>query len=149
MASVKRLNFAVTGKDLVDRYVDETARLHKNQRLIDHQSLPVSEYSIADIAAYRRIVCPTVPQGQKLAEFPHLKGCGLSVCPIRPANFCSFVLGRVVHHGEMILSPAACCLTSPQKWRFCIANPHPAEGYTVNSFVLADTCILTQGEIQG
>src|SRR5579863_252645 len=57
----------------IERYTKEVNRLYgvMNQRLADREFLAGS-YSIADIACYPWIV-PYKPQGQDLADFPHLK----------------------------------------------------------------------------
>ena len=58
----------------IERYVKETNRLYGvlNKRLAD-RAFVAGEYSIADIAAYPWVV-PHERQGQKLEDFPHLKG---------------------------------------------------------------------------
>ena len=57
----------------IERYVKETNRLYGvlNKRLSDRKFIAKS-YSIADMAVYPWIV-PYERQGQKLADFPHLK----------------------------------------------------------------------------
>jgi GST-like protein len=57
----------------IDRYRNEVNRLYgvMNRRLADRPYL-AGDYSIADIACYPWIV-PWERQGQKLADFPHLK----------------------------------------------------------------------------
>ncbi len=57
----------------MDRYRNEVNRLYgvMNRRLADHEYL-AGEYSIADMASYPWIV-PHERQGQKIADFPHVK----------------------------------------------------------------------------
>jgi GST-like protein len=57
----------------IERYTKETSRLYAvlDKRLADRDFV-AGAYSIADMAAYPWIV-PHERQGQKLADFPHLK----------------------------------------------------------------------------
>ncbi len=57
----------------MDRYRNEVNRLYgvMNKRLADRPYL-AGEYSIADMASYPWVV-PHERQGQKIADFPHLK----------------------------------------------------------------------------
>jgi GST-like protein len=57
----------------IDRYVNETNRLYGvlNKRLADREFI-AGAYSIADMASYPWVV-PHERQGQKIADFPHLK----------------------------------------------------------------------------
>ncbi len=57
----------------MDRYRNEVNRLYgvMNKRLADHEYL-AGDYSIADMACYPWVV-PWERQGQKMADFPHLK----------------------------------------------------------------------------
>ncbi len=57
----------------IDRYVRETARLYGVlDRQLAKAEFIAGEYSIADMACYPWIV-PHETQGQRLADFPHLK----------------------------------------------------------------------------
>jgi len=58
----------------IERYVNETNRLYGvlDRRLADRAYI-AGDYSIADIACYPWIVSHEA-QGQRLADFPHLKG---------------------------------------------------------------------------
>ena len=69
----------------MDRYRNEVNRLYgvMNKRLADRPFL-AGEYSIADIACYPWVV-PHERQGQKIADFPHLKKW-LETIAARPAT---------------------------------------------------------------
>jgi GST-like protein len=58
----------------MDRYRNEVNRLYgvMNRRLADNAYLAGADYSIADMASYPWIV-PHERQGQKIADFPHVK----------------------------------------------------------------------------
>ena len=68
----------------MDRYRNEVNRLYgvMNHRLADRPFL-AGEYSIADMASYPWVV-PHERQGQKIADFPHLKKW-LDTIAARPA----------------------------------------------------------------
>jgi GST-like protein len=69
----------------MDRYRNEVNRLYgvMNRRLADRPFL-AGEYSIADMASYPWVV-PHERQGQKIADFPHLKKW-LETIAARPAT---------------------------------------------------------------
>jgi GST-like protein len=69
----------------MDRYRNEVNRLYgvMNKRLADRPFL-AGEYSIADMACYPWVV-PHERQGQKIADFPHLK-TWLDTIAARPAT---------------------------------------------------------------
>ena len=68
----------------MDRYRNEVNRLYGvlNRRLADHEYM-AGDYSIADMASYPWIV-PHERQGQKIADFPHIKRW-LDAIKARPA----------------------------------------------------------------
>ena len=76
--AVEKLTYAM------DRYRNEVNRLYGvlDKRLAD-QAYLAGEYSIADMASYPWVV-PHERQGQKIAEFPHLKRW-LDTIAARPA----------------------------------------------------------------
>jgi GST-like protein len=76
--AVDKLQYAM------DRYRNEVNRLYgvMNKRLADRPFL-AGEYSIADMASYPWVV-PHERQGQKIADFPHLKKW-LETIAARPA----------------------------------------------------------------
>jgi GST-like protein len=80
----------------VERYVKETNRLYGvlNKRLADRAFI-AGDYSIADMASYPWIV-PHQRQGQKLEDFPHLKGW-FDAIAARPATKRAYELARTIN----------------------------------------------------
>ena len=78
----------------VERYVKETNRLYGvlNRRLEGRDFIAGDHYSIADIACYPWIV-PHERQGQKLEDFPHLKGWFERIAA-RPATERAYKIGE-------------------------------------------------------
>jgi GST-like protein len=79
----------------IERYVKETNRLYGvlNKRLADREFV-AGPYSIADMACYPWIV-PYEVQGQKLADFPHLK-CWFEAIKSRPATLRAYEKGAAI-----------------------------------------------------
>ena len=80
----------------IERYVKETNRLYGvlNRRLADREFL-AGAYSIADMASYPWIV-PHERQGQKLAEFPHLKRWFETIAA-RPATVRAYLKAEAIN----------------------------------------------------
>jgi len=83
----------------MDRYRNEVNRLYGvlNKRLSEHEYI-AGEYSIADMASYPWIV-PHERQGQKIADFPHLKKW-LETIAARPAVVKAYELVAKVNPGH-------------------------------------------------
>jgi GST-like protein len=83
----------------MDRYRNEVNRLYgvMNKRLADHDYL-AGEYSIADMACYPWVV-PWERQGQKIADFPHLKRW-LEAIAARPAVVKAYAWTPKINPGQ-------------------------------------------------
>ena len=82
----------------IDRYVKETNRLYgvMDRRLAGNAFLAGADYSIADMASYPWIV-PHESQGQKLADFPHLKRWFEAIAA-RPATARAYAKGEALRN---------------------------------------------------
>ena len=91
--AVEKLPYAM------DRYRNEVNRLYgvMNRRLADRPFL-AGEYSIADMACYPWVV-PHERQGQKIADFPHLKRW-LDAIAARPATVRAYAHTAKVNPGQ-------------------------------------------------
>ena len=80
----------------MDRYRNEVNRLYgvMNRRLADRPFL-AGEYSIADMASYPWVV-PHERQGQKIADFPHLKRW-LETIAARPAVKRAYAMAKKIN----------------------------------------------------
>jgi GSH-dependent disulfide-bond oxidoreductase len=83
----------------MDRYRNEVNRLYgvMDRRLADRPFL-AGEYSIADMASYPWVV-PHERQGQKIADFPHLKKW-LETIAVRPATVRAYEHIKTVNPGH-------------------------------------------------
>jgi GST-like protein len=83
----------------IDRYRNEVNRLYgvMNKRLADRPFL-AGEYSIADMACYPWVV-PHERQGQKIADFPHLKKW-LDTIAARPATVRAYAHVAKINPGQ-------------------------------------------------
>ena len=83
----------------MDRYRNEVNRLYvvMNKRLADRPFL-AGDYSIADMACYPWVV-PHERQGQKIADFPHLKKW-LETTAARPATVRAYAHVATVNPGQ-------------------------------------------------
>ena len=83
----------------MDRYRNEVNRLYgvMNKRLADRPFL-AGEYSIADMACYPWVV-PHERQGQKIADFPHLKKW-LDTIAARPATVRAYAHVEKINPGQ-------------------------------------------------
>jgi GST-like protein len=88
--AVEKLPYAI------DRYRNEVNRLYgvMDRRLADHPYL-AGDYSIADMACYPWVV-PHERQGQKIADFPHLKRW-LDAIAARPAVVRAYALVKEIN----------------------------------------------------
>jgi len=86
----------------VDRYVNETNRLYgvMNKRLADREFIAGPAYTIADMASYPWIV-PHERQGQKLADFPHLKRW-FDAIAARPATQRAYERGKAINTAQTV-----------------------------------------------
>ena len=82
-----------------ERYVKETSRLYAvlDKRLADREFV-AGEYSIADMASYHWVV-PHERQGQKIADFPHLKKWFDTIAE-RPATVRAYAHVQKVNPGQ-------------------------------------------------
>ena len=82
----------------IDRYVKETNRLYgvMDRRLAGNAFLAGADYTIADMASYPWIV-PHESQGQKLADFPHLKRWFEAIAA-RPATARAYAKGEALRN---------------------------------------------------
>ena len=108
--AVEKLPYAIK------RYEDETNRLYgvMNKRLADRPFLG-GEYSIADMASYPWIV-PWERQGQKLADFPHLKRW-FETIEARPGGQAR------LRQGKRDQSECRAASAQPRSARSCLARP--------------------------
>ena len=80
----------------IERYVKETNRLYGVlDKLLAHRAFISGDYSIADMASYPWIV-PHERQGQKLEDFPHLKGW-FDAIAARPATKRAYELAKTIN----------------------------------------------------
>jgi GST-like protein len=83
----------------MDRYRNEVNRLYGvlDRRLADRPYL-AGDYSIADMASYPWVV-PHERQGQKIADFPHVKRW-LEAIAARPAVVRAYALVKDINPGQ-------------------------------------------------